>query len=87
VASFSILPTDWQVRVVVRWAGPRISGRELLALRHVVPGFDELGLAEVRRCIGDADSWDLGVFPRDYAEHDLIRLAEAHALRLELIDV
>lgn len=78
---------DTRVRVTIRWAGAEASARELIGLRHVVPEFQNLRLAEVRARVASADRWLLGEFPRPYALHELASAAKENGLLIEFNEI
>jgi hypothetical protein len=76
-----------EVRVVIRWEGPRANWKEIVALRHVVPEFANLSLAAVRERVGDADGWELGTQDRWWANLRTVPEIVKHGLRVELIEI
>ena len=75
------------VRVVVRWTGEVPNPRELFALRALVPAFRDQGVSEIAEAVRGRQSWELGEFPRPYAQAELTEMARQHGLSLELHEI
>jgi hypothetical protein len=74
-------------RVVARWTGTPPTVNDLLALRRIKPEFAALTVDEVRNRVGESESWEIGVYPYNFAKKQIKEPAKGLGLRIDLIEI
>jgi DNA-directed RNA polymerase subunit RPC12/RpoP len=72
-----------RVRVTIEWEGEEPSGREIMALKRLVPEFRNASLQNLRQHLRSKRAWDLGLMAAQQAE-ETRRLADQLGVTVRL---